>query len=132
MIRRKNVAVVLSALLLTFAAVSGGTGCSASKNSAKAKKGGGSKGTAAASAKQKPGATASGAKASGVAKGAELDGATCDGTTDGVAWCDSDSTVVLCSDGAWLAIDCSAIGGDVCATDLDTLTVDCVVVDEAE
>lgn len=132
MIRRKNVAVLVSALLLTFAAVSGGTGCSAAKSSAKAKKGGGSKGTAAASAKQKPGATASGAKASGVPKGAEVDGATCDASTEGVAWCETDSSVTLCSAGAWLAIDCTAIGGDVCATDLDTLTVDCVAAADTE
>lgn len=102
MISFKNVIVVASSLALLTPVLATGAGC-ASKNSASAKKkGGGAKGPAAATAKQKPGATASGAKASGTAKGADLEGATCNAETEGVAWCDSDTSVVLCSSGTWL------------------------------
>lgn len=130
MFRLKNVIVLVSSLLFITPLLAAGSGC-ASKSSASAKKkGGGAKGAGAAQAKQKPGAKASGAKASGVAKGADLEGSTCNAETEGVAWCDSDTTVVLCSGGTWYAVDCAAMGGDVCATDLDTEVVDCVTVAE--
>ena len=131
MIRFKNVIVLVSSLFFLTPLLASSSGC-ASKSGSKAapKKGGGAKGPAAAQAKQKPGAKASGAK--GVAKGPDLEGSTCNAETEGVAWCDSDSSLVLCSAGTWYAVDCTAIGGDVCATDLDTETVDCYAVADVQ
>ena len=132
MLRFKNIVVLVSSFVILAPLLASEAGC-ASKSSASAKKkGGGAKGPAAVQTKQKPGATASGAKASGVSKGTDLEGSTCNAETEGVAWCDSDTAVVLCSGGTWYAVDCAAIGGDVCATDIDTATVDCYAVADVE
>lgn len=129
MIRFKNVVVVVCSLALVAS-----VGCSSKKSSASSKqKGGGQKGAAAASAKQQNGGTASSAAAtSGTDQGSDYEGATCDDSTEGVAWCDSDTTVILCSSGTWYAVDCSSIGADVCATDLDSQVVDCYSADEVD
>lgn len=132
MIRFKNVIVLVSSLVVLTPLLATGAGCASKSSKAAKKKGAGAKGPAAASAKQKTGSTASGAKASGVSKGADFEGSSCNAETEGVAWCDSDTSVILCSEGAWYAVDCAAIGGDVCATDPDTEIVDCYTVADTE
>jgi hypothetical protein len=94
-------------------------------------KGGGSKGTDAMSSGQKAGGNASGDKSNGTSEGETYDGVTCDASTDGLAWCDSETEIAFCSDGEWWLLDCSHpdIGGDFCAED-DGGTVDCYAADE--
>jgi hypothetical protein len=92
-------------------------------SSGQATKGSGAKGSGAKDAGQKAGGTAEGDKGMASSDGSEYEGVTCDETFEGVAWCDSDTTIVFCTGGTWWALDCSAVGGDVCA-ELDD-TVDC-------
>lgn len=94
-------------------------------------KGGGSKGTGAQSSGQKAGGNAEGGKSMGTQEGETYEGVTCDSSTEGLAWCDSDTEVAFCSDGAWWLLDCSHpdIGGDFCA-EADDGTVDCYAADE--
>jgi hypothetical protein len=96
----------------------------------KATKGGGSKGSAAVSSGQKGGGNVTKDKSMGTDQGATYDGVTCDGTTEGLAWCDSDSEIAFCSGGQWWILDCTSpsIDGDFCGDDGET--VDCYSADE--
>jgi hypothetical protein len=100
------------------------TGCS-SKSAAKKNKGSAAKGSAAKGSGQKGGATATGDKSKGQPQGADYEDVTCNGDTDGLAWCDSDTSIVFCSDNVFYTLDCSSVGGDVCAEDPDSKSVDC-------
>jgi hypothetical protein len=93
-------------------------------------KGGGAKGQAAQSANQKAGGGAEGDHSKGTDKGAMYEGVTCDSSTDGLAWCDSDTEIAVCAGGEWWLLDCSSdqIGGDFCGD--DGATVDCYLASE--
>jgi hypothetical protein len=110
------------AMCLVVAACTSGGGSKA--------KGGGAKGTDAQSAGQKSGGTAESDHSKGTDKGNTYDGVTCDATTDGLAWCDSDTDIALCAGGEWWLLDCSSpeIGGDFCGD--DGQTVDCYAASE--
>ena len=58
--------------------------------------------------------------------GASYESVTCDSSEEGVAWCDDDTHIVVCSGGEFWSLDCGAIGGDFCAEVDDT--VDCYVI----
>jgi hypothetical protein len=95
-------------------------GCSSKSSKTK---GGGAKGAAAKDAGQKVGGTASGDTSSATDSGAVYEEVTCDDTDDGLAWCDSDTSLVFCSGGHFYLLDCSGVGGDVCGD--DGSTIDC-------
>ena len=116
----KSTFLVVS-LSFAFAACGGGS---------KPAKGGGARGAAAKGSGQTSGGTATGDKGQGTQKGETYEGVTCDSSTDGLAWCDSDTDVVFCSGGVWYLLDCSSpeIGGDVCGETDDT--IDCYAADE--
>ena len=97
-----------------------GTSSSPTKNSS-------AKGSGAKAAGQKAGGTAEGNKSTATSNGTEYEDVACDDTMEGVAWCDSDTTVIFCTGGSWYSLDCSAIGGDFCA-ELDD-TVDCYAIE---
>src|SRR4051812_46954653 len=115
MFRSSNSLVVL-AILGALAACGGGS---------KPAKRGGTKGSAATDSGQKAGGMASADKSKGTDMGASYDGVTCDSSTEGLAWCDSDTNIAFCSGGEWWILDCSHpdIGGDFCGD--DGSTVDC-------
>jgi hypothetical protein len=114
--------VVAMTALTAMAACGGGGGGKA--------KGGGSKGAGAESAHQKGGGNAQSDKTKGSSMGETYEGVTCDASTDGLAWCDTDTEIAFCSGGEWWLLDCASpeIGGDVCAE--DGLTIDCYALDE--
>lgn len=116
----KTMSVVLAVLVL---AACGGS-------SAKATKGGGAKGTSAQSSGQKAGGMATADKSKGTDKGATYEGVTCDASTEGLAWCDSDTEIAFCAGGEWWLLDCAnpQIGGDFCGDDGNT--IDCYASDE--
>ena len=88
-------------------------------------KGGGDKGSAAKDSGQKSGSKAKGSSDQASSEGDTYEGVTCDDSTDGLAWCDSDTEIAFCSDGEWFVLDCTAIDTDFCADDGDT--IDCYV-----
>ena len=96
----------------------------------KAQKGGGAKGSAAKDSGQKGGGNVSMDKSKGSQQGETYEGVTCDASTEGLAWCDSETEIAFCSDGVWWLLDCSHpdIGGDFCGD--DGTTVDCYAADE--
>jgi hypothetical protein len=102
------------------------TGCSSKSSSASKKnKGSASKGSAAKTSGQKSGGTAAADKSKATTQGADYEGVTCAADTDGLAWCDSDTSIVFCSDNVFYTLDCASVGGDLCAEDPDTKSVDC-------
>lgn len=111
-----------SFVMCLVAAACGGGGTKA--------KGGGAKGSAAQGAGQKGGGTAQSDHSMGNDMGATYEGVTCDASTDGLAWCDSDTEIAFCAGGEWWLLDCSApaIGGDFCGDDGET--VDCYAASE--
>ena len=88
-------------------------------------KGGGSKGADAKNSGQKSGSTAQDNSDQAESQGETYDGVDCDETTEGLAWCDSDTQIAFCSGGEWYVLDCAEIGGDACFEDGDT--IDCYV-----
>ena len=60
--------------------------------------------------------------------GASYEDVTCDSSTEGLAWCDSDTEIAFCASGTWWLLDCSGVGGDFCGDDGET--VDCYAADE--
>ena len=103
----------------------------ASNNSGGGKdKGGGAKGMAAEQAGQKAGSTAVADENQGTDEGASYEGVTCDSSTEGLAWCDSDTEIAVCAAGEWWLLDCSHpdIGGDFCGD--DGTTIDCYAATE--
>ena len=110
--------------MLRFSLVICLVAAAACTNSSKAK-GGGAKGADAQSAHQKVGGSANGDHGKGTDQGSTYLGITCDSSTDGLAWCDSDTEIAVCSGGEWWLLDCSSetIGGDFCGDDGET--VDC-------
>jgi len=118
-------ALLSLALCILPAAPLGGCG---GDSGATVKKAGGKKGSAAADAKQKSGDTATGNRSSGTDQGAESDGIVCDANLEGVGWCSSDAAIVLCAEGSWWLVDCSAVSdGAYCGYDEDADVVDCYV-----
>lgn len=93
-------------------------------------KGGGARGSAATGSGQQAGGNAASGRSNGSNMGSTYLGVTCDASTEGLAWCDSDTDLAFCTGGDWYLLDCShaAIGGDFCAEDDDT--VDCYAADE--
>jgi hypothetical protein len=100
-------------------------GACSDSSTGKASKGGGQKGTAAMGTGQKAGSSAEGDKSKGMDESATYEGVTCDSSTEGLAWCDSDTDIAFCAGGEWWLLDCSHpdIGGDFCGDDGDT--IDC-------
>lgn len=92
-------------------------------NSSKPTKGSTATGSAAKDAGQKAGSTAENDKSMATDDGATYENVTCDSSFEGVAWCDSDTSIVFCAGGEWWSLDCGAIGGDFCAE--SESTVDC-------
>lgn len=127
MSKLNRVLSVVLALAVVAPAVAGTTGCSSTSAAAKKKKkGAGSKGaTAAKSSSQKAGSTAANKASTGTKKGDTVDDVKCDASIEGVAWCNSDTEIILCTAGEWYAVDCAAAVGGVCGDDLDTNTIDC-------
>lgn len=126
MSKLNRVLSVVLALAVVAPAVAGTTGCSSTAAAAKKKKGAGSKGaTAAKSSSQKAGSTAANKASTGTKKGDTVDDVKCDAPIEGVAWCNTDTEIVLCTGGEWYAVDCAAAVGGVCGEDLDTKTIDC-------
>jgi hypothetical protein len=128
--RLAKVVCLLAAVAVTSPLAA--TGCSSKSSGAAPSKNKGSttKGTAAKGSGQKNGTSATGAKGKGQAQGASYEGVTCDADSDGLAWCDSDTTIVFCSDNVFYSLDCSSVGADVCAEDPDSKSVDCYSSDE--
>jgi hypothetical protein len=122
---------VASAVALTLPIVATVEGCSST--AAKKKKGAGPKSPAAAKTDgQKKGATATSKKDTGTNKGADLDGVKCDGTTEGIAFCSTETEITFCDGGTWYALDCgAALSGSFCAED-DSNVIDCFVADDVE
>ena len=112
----------INSILLVLAAIGSLAACGGGNKPAK---GGGSKGTAAKGSGQKAGGMAEADKSKGTDQGATYLDVTCDETTEGLAWCDSDTNIAFCSGGEWWILDCSHpdIGGDFCAD--DGTNVDC-------
>ncbi len=102
--------------------------CSSSSGSKT--KGGGATGASAMSSGQKAGGNAVADHSKGTDDGAAYDGITCDASTEGLAWCDSDTNLAVCAGGEWWVLDCSSaeIGGDFCGD--DGQTIDCYANDE--
>ena len=121
MFRNLNAVIVVIAALASLAACGSGN---------KPAKGGGAKGTAAKTSGQKAGGHAEADRAKGTSSGATYEEVACDGTTEGLAWCDSDTSLALCAGGEWFVLDCSSaeIAGDFCAD--DGTNVDCYASDE--
>jgi hypothetical protein len=101
------------------------TGCSSSSAKKKAK-GGGAKATAAKSEGQKAGGAGTAAKDKASSKGADYEGVTCDAASEGVAWCDSEGTMIFCAGGEFYALSCAELDGSVCAEDEEANVIDCV------
>ncbi|HZO11938.1 MAG TPA: hypothetical protein VFB62_01725, partial [Polyangiaceae bacterium] len=65
-------------------------------------------------------------KAEATKKEAVWDGLSCNGSTEGVAFCDSKTSLIFCADNAWREIDCArAVSGSFCGYDSATHRVDC-------
>src|SRR5262245_6646141 len=98
------------------------------------KPGGGARGEMAAkTGDQSTGSNAKGDKAQATNEGPTANDATCDAELEGVAWCDSDSKIIFCAEGAWYALDCADFEAEAqCAFDEESLVVDCFVVSEEE
>ena len=65
-------------------------------------------------------------KAEATKKEAVWDGLSCNASTEGVAFCDSNSSLIFCADNAWREIDCAkAVSGSFCGYDSATHRVDC-------
>jgi hypothetical protein len=129
--RLSNIICLLAAIAVTTPVFA--TGCSSKSSSASKKnKGSAAKGSAAKASGQKGGGTATADKDKASSQGADYEGTTCAADTDGLAWCDSDTTIVFCSDNAFYTLDCSSVGGDVCAEDPDTKSVDCYSTGDVE
>ena len=96
----------------------------------KAQKGGGAKGAAAQSSGQKAGGNSESDHTKGTDSGSTYEGVLCDSSTEGLAWCDSDTNLAVCAAGEWWVLDCSSelIGGDFCGD--DGTTVDCYAASE--
>jgi|SRR5215510_10940242 len=120
---KRSTGLVLAAVAAMAMAACGSSG-------SKAQKGGGSKGAAAKDSGQKGGGNVMTDKSKGTQQGETYEGVTCDASTEGLAWCDSDTEIAFCSGGAWWLLDCSHpdIGGDFCGD--DGTTVDCYAADE--
>jgi hypothetical protein len=112
--------MTLRTILIALVLAACGTSSQPTKNSS-------AKGSGAKAAGQKAGGTAESNKSMATSDGAEYEDVTCDDSEEGVAWCDSDTTVIFCTGGTWYALDCSAVGGDFCA-ELDD-TVDCYAIE---
>jgi hypothetical protein len=131
----RNFACIATCFALVFAA-----GCSSknsdtksttSANKPAAKKGSTASGASGSkSAGQKTGSSLTSNKGQATDKGTDLDGATCDDSLEGTAWCGDDTTAIFCSGGHWYALDCSSIGGAVCAETIDADTVECDSADD--
>ena len=119
--RSTNSLILILAMIGSLVACSGGS---------KPQKGGGQMGTAAKDAGQKAGGHAEGDKSKGTDMGSTYDSVTCDSSTEGLAWCDSETNIAFCAGGEWWILDCSHpdIGGDFCGD--DGQTVDCYANDE--
>jgi hypothetical protein len=106
----------------------GGTDGGTSSGGAAPTRAGGDKGAAAKTSNQKSGGRAAGAQSQATDRGTEVDGILCDVTTEGLAWCDSDTTIVFCAGGDWYELNCSAIEADAfCGLELPERIVDCFV-----
>ncbi len=91
-------------------------------------KGGGQTGEAASSSGQKGGSRSTGSQSLATSQGSETEGLVCDASTDGIAWCDDDTNILFCADGAWWLLDCGAVeAGAFCGYDEDLNIVDCYV-----
>ena len=54
------------------------------------------------------------------------DGVDCTAELEGLAWCDTDSELLFCSDGEWYQLDCAKLeSGGFCGFDLESLEVSC-------
>jgi hypothetical protein len=93
-------------------------------------KGGHHRGAEARGAHQHVGEHAAHDREHGEHHGASYDDVGCDADDDGLAWCDSETTLAFCSAGEWWVLDCSHpdIAGDYCGDSGET--VDCYVASE--
>jgi uncharacterized protein YceK len=133
MLKLNRVLSIVLALAVVTPVLATVEGCSSTAAAKKKKKGAGSKGaTAAKSSSQKAGSTAANKKDTGTKKGDTLDSVKCDASIEGVAWCDTDTQIILCSAGEWYEVDCAAAVGGVCGDDLESNTIDCYATGDTE
>ena len=109
--------------------------CGGSKSKSQGVKAGGPKTPAAAkSAGAKSGSAAQVKAPMSMSTGATLEGVVCDADSEGLAFCASETDVVVCLSGTWWDVACATDvqAGSFCFYDESVPSVDCVLPEEEE